>query len=36
MMFVSVDTAIPDAVLSRLRGVPGINEARVIELPPLP
>jgi predicted regulator of amino acid metabolism with ACT domain len=36
MMFVSVDTAIPDAVLSSLRGVPGINEARVIELPPLP
>jgi D-3-phosphoglycerate dehydrogenase len=36
MMFVSVDTAIPDAVLSRLRSVPGINEARVIELPPLP
>ncbi|HET6745412.1 MAG TPA: NAD(P)-dependent oxidoreductase, partial [Candidatus Limnocylindria bacterium] len=35
MMVVSVDSAVPDAVLERLRAVPGIREARVVELPPL-
>jgi D-3-phosphoglycerate dehydrogenase / 2-oxoglutarate reductase len=35
MMFVSVDEPIPDAVLERLRGVSGIADARVVELPPL-
>ena len=35
MMFVSVDSPVPEAVLDRLRGVPGIREARVVELPPL-
>jgi D-3-phosphoglycerate dehydrogenase len=35
MMFVSVDTPIPDAVLDALRAVPGIAEARVVELPGL-
>jgi D-3-phosphoglycerate dehydrogenase len=35
MMFVSVDTPIPEAVLEGLRAVPGIDEARVVELPPL-
>jgi D-3-phosphoglycerate dehydrogenase len=35
MMVVSVDSAVPDAVLERLRAVPGMREARVVELPPL-
>jgi D-3-phosphoglycerate dehydrogenase len=34
MMFVSVDDAIPDPVLEQLRVVPGMLEARVVELPP--
>ena len=33
MMFISVDDAVGDAVLSRLRSADGIVEARVIELP---
>ena len=33
MMFVSVDQPIPDAVLAALRAVPGILDARVVELP---
>ena len=36
MMVVSVDSAVPESVLDRLRAVPGIREARVVELPPLP
>jgi D-3-phosphoglycerate dehydrogenase len=36
MMFVSVDNPISEAVLDGLRAVPGILEARVVELPPLP
>jgi D-3-phosphoglycerate dehydrogenase len=35
MMFVSVDQAIPADVLEGLRAVPGMIEARVVELPPL-
>ncbi|HSM39038.1 MAG TPA: NAD(P)-dependent oxidoreductase, partial [Candidatus Limnocylindrales bacterium] len=35
MMFVSVDQPIPDAALSGLRAVPGILDARVVELPAL-
>ncbi len=35
MMVVSVDSQVPEAVLDHLRGVPGIREARVVELPPL-
>ena len=35
MMVVSVDSAVPDKVLERLRGVPGMREARMVELPPL-
>jgi D-3-phosphoglycerate dehydrogenase len=35
MMFVSVDTPIPETVLEDLRAVPGIAEAQVVELPPL-
>jgi len=34
MMFVSVDDAIPDPVVEQLRVVPGMLEARVVELPP--
>jgi len=34
MMFVSVDQAIDEPVLDRLRAVPGISDARVVELPP--
>jgi D-3-phosphoglycerate dehydrogenase len=34
MMFVSVDEAIPDDVLHSLRDVPGMVEARVVQLPP--
>jgi len=34
LMFVSVDEPIPDAILDRLRAVPGMIEARVVELPP--
>jgi D-3-phosphoglycerate dehydrogenase len=33
MMFVSVDQAIPEDVLDELRSVPGMIEARVVELP---
>ncbi len=33
-MFVSVDEAIPDEVLDALRSVPGMIEARVVDLPP--
>jgi L-serine deaminase len=33
MMFVSVDQAIPDDVLEGLRAVPGMVEARVVQLP---
>ena len=33
-MFVTVDEPIPEAVLERLRAVPGMIEARVVELPP--
>jgi D-3-phosphoglycerate dehydrogenase len=33
MMFVSVDQAIPSAVLDGLGAVPGMVEARVVELP---
>ena len=33
MMFVSVDQAIPENVLDELRTVPGMIEARVVELP---
>ena len=33
-MFVSVDEAIPSDVLEGLRGVPGMVEARVVQLPP--
>jgi D-3-phosphoglycerate dehydrogenase len=33
MMFVSVDQAIPDGVLEQLRAVPGMVEARVVQLP---
>jgi D-3-phosphoglycerate dehydrogenase len=36
MMFVSVDQAIPDGVLEQLRAVPGMVEARVVQLPALP
>lgn len=36
MMFVSVDQPIPAEALSGLRAVPGILDARVVELPPLP
>ncbi|HEX2194607.1 MAG TPA: phosphoglycerate dehydrogenase [Candidatus Limnocylindria bacterium] len=36
MMFVSVDHAIPDAVVADLTRVPGMLDARVVELPPLP
>jgi len=35
MMFVSVDQTIPDDVLEGLRAVPGMIEARVVELPPI-
>jgi D-3-phosphoglycerate dehydrogenase len=35
MMVVSVDSQVPEAVLDHLRGVPGIREAQVVELPPL-
>jgi D-3-phosphoglycerate dehydrogenase len=35
MMFVSVDDAISEAVLDRLRAEPGIVDARLVELPPL-
>ncbi len=35
MMFVSLDQPVPDAVLAALRGVAGILELRVVELPPL-
>jgi D-3-phosphoglycerate dehydrogenase len=35
MMVVSVDSAVPDVVLSELRDTPGVREARVMELPPL-
>jgi D-3-phosphoglycerate dehydrogenase len=35
MMFVSVDQSVPEAVLDALRGVAGILEVRVVELPPL-
>lgn len=35
MMFISVDTAVPDDVVRRLRATPGIHEALVVELPPL-
>jgi D-3-phosphoglycerate dehydrogenase len=35
MMAVSVDSAVPDAVLAELRAASGIREARVVELPPL-
>jgi D-3-phosphoglycerate dehydrogenase len=35
MMVVSVDSPVPDAVLDGLRAVPGMREARVVELPPL-
>jgi hypothetical protein len=34
-MVVSVDSVVPDEVLERLRDVPGIRDARVVELPPL-
>jgi D-3-phosphoglycerate dehydrogenase len=34
MMYVSVDQAIDEPVLDRLRAVPGISDARVVELPP--
>jgi D-3-phosphoglycerate dehydrogenase len=34
MMFVSVDEALSDEVLARLRAVPGIRDAQVVELPP--
>ena len=34
-MVVAVDSAVPEDVLDHLRGVPGIREARVVELPPL-
>jgi D-3-phosphoglycerate dehydrogenase / 2-oxoglutarate reductase len=33
MMFVSVDEPIPDDVLQALREVPGMVEARVVQLP---
>jgi D-3-phosphoglycerate dehydrogenase len=36
MMFVSVDTPIPAALLDHLRSVAGIDDALVVELPPLP
>ena len=35
MMVVSVDSPLPDAVLAALSAVPGMREARVVELPPL-
>jgi D-3-phosphoglycerate dehydrogenase / 2-oxoglutarate reductase len=35
MMFVSVDQPIPEPVLASLRGLDGILDARVVELPPL-
>ena len=35
LMFVSVDEPISDAVLDRLRAVPGMIEARVVALPPI-
>ena len=35
MMFVSVDSPLPDAVLAALSAVPGMREARVVELPSL-
>jgi D-3-phosphoglycerate dehydrogenase len=35
MMFVSVDTPIPAALLDHLRSVAGIDDALVVELPPL-
>jgi D-3-phosphoglycerate dehydrogenase len=35
MMVVSLDSPVPEEVLVRLRAVPGIREARVVELPPL-
>jgi D-3-phosphoglycerate dehydrogenase / 2-oxoglutarate reductase len=34
MMFVSVDDPVEDAVLERVRAVPGILDARVVDLPP--
>jgi D-3-phosphoglycerate dehydrogenase len=33
-MFVSVDDAVPDAVLARIRAADGIVDARIVELPP--
>jgi D-3-phosphoglycerate dehydrogenase len=35
LMFVSVDEPIADAILDRLRGVPGMIDARVVVLPPI-
>ena len=35
LMFVSVDQPIAEAVLDRLRAVPGMVDARVVELPPI-
>ncbi|MEP6468438.1 MAG: phosphoglycerate dehydrogenase [Chloroflexota bacterium] len=35
MMVVSVDSSVPEAVLDRLRAVPGMRDARVVDLPPL-
>ena len=35
MMVVSVDSPVPEVVLDQLRAIPGIREARVVELPPL-
>jgi len=33
MMFVSVDDAVPDAILAEIRAVTGMAEARIVELP---